>query len=107
MLHVTVPSLNHCITEDLCLLPTPHLWQPSIYSLFYYFFFGGRGFIAIAAILGSTYLSLSDLFHLTKCLQGPSVGSQIARLLSPLQLSNIPLCVWTTSCLSIPVSVDI
>ena len=43
-------------------------------------------------------LSLSDVFHLVQCLQGPSVLSQKAGFSSFIWLNNIPVCV----CVHIP-----
>ena len=49
----------------------------------------------------STCLSLSDLSHVASCAQGPSMLSQMGGCLPFSWLNNTPLCVCTTSFLSI------
>lgn len=94
MLYTKSPKHTHLISASVYpltslspfpLLPSPR--QPPVYFLFL-----RVQLCSIAHISENIqYLVFSDLFHVAWCLQGPSMGSQMAGFLSLLWLSNIPI----------------
>ena len=101
LLYVTSPGLTKF--GSLYLLTTfthfahPCLWQPPVCSL--YLSLGGRKGVGRFLMQVSSYgvcLSLSDLFHLAKCPQGPFMLSQICFTLikSKKRPSNDVITIW-------------